>query len=212
TDNVLGRLKQTKRPLEVAQKEFGLIAALVQVSSEIGLTQLLQERFVGECFGVPLWLYFFVTIINRLQQATSKEQMGAWAQKTILPELFDFDPNVLNSKSFWYAADAVLSEAELQSVRAAKDVLSDALDSGVFDEGELRNASELLEGKVNETQLDNINKLLVEGITEANLRAAKEAKAGLTNELFLGIDESVFHEIVEKLSEKIKTKFGFWDP
>lgn len=207
-DNVLERLNQSKRPLEVAHKEFGLVAALVQVSRDIGLIELLKKRFEGERFGLPRWLYFYLTIINRLQHATSKEQMGTWAEKTILPELYDFDPRVLNSQSFWYATEDVISEAELQAVRAAKSVLGDALTSGVISDADLQMASEALSDTVSEDQLSSIKDLLTKGISEHNLKAAKEAKSKLSNDLFVGIDEGVFHDIVEQLFAKIKSKFG----
>lgn len=207
-ENVLERLKQSRRPLEVEQKEFGFVAALVQASRDIGLIELLQQRFPGERFGLPRWLYFFLTIINRLQQATSKEQMGVWTQKTILPELFDFDPRALNSQSFWYATEDVISESELQALRAAKSALGNALVTGVISETDLQVASEMLNGIVSEDQLNRIKELLTSGITEDNLKVAKEAKSKLSNDLFVGIDESVFHEIVEQLFDKIKARFG----
>ena len=207
-DRVLERLNQTKRPLEVAHKEFGFVAALVQASQDIGLIELLQKSFPGERYGLPRWLYFFLTIINRLQHATSKEQMGPWADKTILPELFEFDPHSLNSKTFWYATEDVISEAELRGVRAAKTVLADALTTGVIDDDEVEMASKILTGAIDDHQLNSIKELLSSGITEDNLKVAKNAKSALTNDLFLGIDESVFHNIVEQLFDKIKDKFG----
>jgi transposase len=207
-DNILERLNQSKRPLEVEHKEFGFVAALVQVSRDIGLIELLKERFKGERFGVPRWLYFYLTIINRLQHATSKEQMGTWTEKTILPELFDFDTRALNSQSFWYATEDVVSEAELQAVRAAKSVLGDALTTGVINDDDLQMASEALNNTVSEDQLSSIKGLLTNGISEHNRKAAKEAKSKLSNNLFVGIDESVFHDIVEQLFDKIKAKFG----
>ena len=207
-ENVLERLNQSRRPLEVEQKEFGFVAALVQASRDIGLIELLQRRFQGERFGLPRWLYFFLTIVNRLQQATSKEQMGSWTQKTILPEVFDFDPRALNSQSFWYATEDVISESELQALRAAKTMLGDALTTGVGSEADLQIASEMLNGVVSDDQLNGIKELLTVGITEDNLKAAKEAKSKLQNDLFVGIDESVFHEIVEQLFDRIKAKFG----
>lgn len=169
--NVLERLSKTKRPLEVENKEFGFIAALVQVSNDIGLFGLLQEHLAGERFGLPRWLYFYLTIINRLQHATSKEQMGAWVKKTILPQLFQFDADVLSGKSFWYAADDVISEADLRAVREASELLS-----------------------------------------EEQLEPLKEENPAMFNDLFAGVDDSVFHEIVEKLFAKIKARFAISEP
>lgn len=207
-DKILERLSQTKRPLEVAHKEFGFVAALVQASQDIGLIDLLQKSFPGERYGLPRWLYFFLTIINRLDHATSKEQMGAWAEKTVLPELFAFDPHFLTSKTFWYATEDVISEAGLRGVRAAKSVLADALTTGVIGDDELKMVSEILTGAVDDRQLSSIKDLLSAGITEDNLKVAKEAKSLLSDDLFLGLDESVFHHVVEQFFDKIKDRFG----
>jgi transposase len=124
-ENILERLNQTKRPVEVEQKEFGLVAALLIISNDLGLSQMLQERFDGVRNGLPHWLYFFLTIINRLHDATSKNQMANWADKTILPYLWEFDAKLLTSKNFWYATDAVISEAELRTARMAQEVLTE---------------------------------------------------------------------------------------
>ncbi len=207
-ETVLERLKQTKRPLEVSVKEFGFIAALVQVSRDIGLIELLQEHFPGERYGVPQWLYFFTSIINRLQQATSKEQMGTWAQGTILPELFEFEAGALNSRSFWYAMEDVVSESELKAVRAAKELLSTALTSGAkIDESDRETATEILSGLVSDDTLKAAGELLSTGITEDNIGAARETKNALNDDPMIGIDEKVFHQIVEKLFAKIKSRF-----
>lgn len=211
-ENIHQRLKQNRRPLEVAYKEFGFIAALTQVSRDIGLVELLQESFPGERYGVPLWLYFFITIINRLQHATSKEQMGSWAQKTILPDIFEFDPGALTSQSFWYATEDVVSESELREVRAAKELLSVALSTGIsIEDYDRRAATELLTGLVSQDKLNAANELLAAGVTEDKLKTARQVKSVLTDDLLAGVDESVFHDIVLRLFNKIKSRFEISD-
>lgn len=171
-ENLLERLKQNKKkPLEVELKEFGLLAALLQVSTDLGLLEILQQRFAGSRFGVPRWLFFFLTIINRIHDATSKEQMAAWTKKTVLPELLQFDANDLNSKAFWYATNDVISEGELKFAREAKGHL-----------------------------------------TEEKLAPLKEANPELFNDLFAGVDDAVFHEIVDELFSNIKARFHIPEP
>ena len=123
-ENLLERLNQNKRPLEIDHKEFGFIAALMRMSQDLGLIDLLQEHIPGSRYGLPRWIYFFLTTINRLQQATSKEQIGAWSKKTILPDYLEFDADELSGRGFWYATEDVVSEADLTLVRQAKQILS----------------------------------------------------------------------------------------
>jgi transposase len=69
-------------------------------------------------------------------------------------------------------------------------------------------ASEILTGVVDDHQLNSIKEILSDGITDDNLKVAKKAKSVLSDDLFLGIDESVFHHVVEQLFDKIKERFG----
>lgn len=143
---IVNRLKKTRKPVEVKHRDFGFVAALYQTAVEIGLVDLLRTHIPGQRYGAPRWLYFMLPIINRLQQATSKEQMGKWAQGTVLPDLLDFDPKRLNSKSFWYATDDVISEKELRERRKESSELDDELFVGLEDGAFARIEEELMAG------------------------------------------------------------------
>lgn len=121
-ESIVNRFKGSRTPIEVRHRDFGFVAAIYQSAVETGLVELLKTHIPGERFGVPRWLYFLLPIINRLQAATSKEQMGKWAKGTVLPDLLDFNPARLNSKSFWYATDDVISERELRERRTGHKV------------------------------------------------------------------------------------------
>ena len=133
-ESIISRLKRNRRPIEVRHREFGFVAAVYQTAVEIGLVDLLRTHIPGQRCGVSRWLCFMLPIINRLQHATSKQKMGKWAQGTVLPDLLDFDPKRLNSKSFWYATDDVISEKELRERRKKNPGLEDELFVGIDDE------------------------------------------------------------------------------
>jgi len=138
--SILARLKQRDGPIETHTRDFGFVAAVYQTAVEIGLVGLLEKHIRGRRFGMPRWLFFLLPIINRLGHATSKQRMGQWAAKTVLPELLDFDPSRLNSKSFWYVTDDVISEKQLRKARKenppdggrADEDLFAGLDESVF--------------------------------------------------------------------------------
>jgi len=132
-ESIVIRFKGSRTPIEARHRDFGFVAAIYQSAVETGLVDLLKTHIPGERFGVPRWLYFLLPIINRLQAATSKEQMGKWAKGTVLPDLLGFDPARLNSKSFWYATDDVISERELRERRKAHPELEDELFAGLDD-------------------------------------------------------------------------------
>lgn len=92
-EKILKCVKENRSPVKVKTRDFGMIAAAYQTAFEIELPQILKKYIKGERFETNLWIYFFVTIVNRLALATSKEKMSGWLKKTILPELMNINPN-----------------------------------------------------------------------------------------------------------------------
>ena len=127
------KLLKIKEPLEIIYKEFGLVAAAYNVVEEIGLIDILKKHIKGQRYGIENWKYFLISIINRIDNSTSKEQMGKWAEKTILPQLLDFNATKLNSKSFWYASDDVMSEKELKDRRHKQPEIAEDIFTGLDD-------------------------------------------------------------------------------
>ena len=116
-ETVLQCIKGNRNPVKVNTRNFGLVAAAYQAADFIELPQILSKHINGKRFETDLWKYFFLTIINRLDRATSKEKMSGWLKKTILPELLDIKIQNFTGKKFWYATDDVISEKELEQRR-----------------------------------------------------------------------------------------------
>ena len=131
--DIYEKVRGSRQPDEAGHRAFGFEAALLQTAADIGLVDILRENIPGKRFGMERWKYFLITIINRLAAATSKEQMGAWAAKTTLPDLLGFRPDALNSKSFWYATDDVISEKELRERRKEDEKISEGFLAGLDD-------------------------------------------------------------------------------
>lgn len=130
-ESIKNRLLNVREPIEIKNRHFGFVSALLSVAEEIGLIALLKEHIKGKRHGIDNWKYFIIAIINRLQHATSKEKMGEWATGTVLPDLLNFDANRLNSKSFWYATNDVISEKKLQEEREIAEDSSEDIFAGI---------------------------------------------------------------------------------
>lgn len=143
--SIIERFKTNPKPIEARHRDFGFVAAIYQTAVSIGLVDLLKEHIPGQRFGTPRWLYFMLPIINRLQAATSKQQMGKWAKATVLPELLNFDPEKFNSKTFWYVTDDIISERELRERREKCPELEDELFVGLDDAVFVRIENNLME-------------------------------------------------------------------
>lgn len=121
-EKIVRALEQTQEPVSVRLRRFGLVAAAYQTASEIGLPSILMKHISGARGNVPHWICFLVCIINRLDNATSKNKMSGWLKKTVLPELLGINPAALSGKNCWYAADDQLSEKELKEKRKSGSV------------------------------------------------------------------------------------------
>ena len=117
----------------VRQKSFGFPSAVYQICRKIGLDEILKKHISGERYSIPKYIFFLMAIINRLDHASSKEKVGAWAKNTIFPELLNFKSSNLNSKTFWYVTDDVISESELREYRKENDC-SDDIFAGLRDD------------------------------------------------------------------------------
>lgn len=132
-EKILSAVREKKEPLSVDVRQFGLVAGAYQTAREIGLKDILIKHIPGNRGGVPRWIYFLTSIINRLDQATSKNRMSQWLAGTILPQLLGIDPFDLSGKNFWYAADDVLSEKELKKRRKEQEGSDGPLLAGLDD-------------------------------------------------------------------------------
>lgn len=133
-ENIIRRLTESREPVEAHSLEFGLVGATYQTAVDIGLVDLLKEYIEGERYGIERWKFFLLTIINRLQNATSKESMGKWVEKTILPQILDFEPKKINSKNFWTVTEDIINEKELKKRRQENPDLVEELFVGIDDE------------------------------------------------------------------------------
>lgn len=134
-ETILRCIKGNRSPVKVKTRNFGMVAAAYQAANLVELPQILAKHIKGERFKTDLWKYFFVTIINRLDSATSKEKMSDWLKKTILPKLLNIKTQNFSGKKFWYAMDDVISEKALQEKREKtinKDDPFEGIDDTIF--------------------------------------------------------------------------------
>ena len=132
-EKILELFQGNEAPITVQVRNFGLIGAAYQTAIEINLPQIFMKHISGEKCQVPRWIYFFVTIINRMDNATSKNKMSKWLKSTILPDLLHFDHSKMTSKNFWYVSDDLVSEKELIEKRE-QELISEEQFSGLKDD------------------------------------------------------------------------------
>ena len=101
-------------PVQIQKKDFGLPVALFEMAERIGLRDVIDQVAPGEVEGIPISDFLLIAAINRVGNHTPKESMGKWYEKTVLPKIQKVKPGRLDSKSFWYAYDKLVSEAGIR--------------------------------------------------------------------------------------------------
>ena len=231
------KLINIKEPLDVKYKEFGLVGAVYNVAEEIGMVEILKKNIKGTRYGIDNWIYFLLAIINRIDNSTSKEKPGNWATGTILPDILNFNPSKLNSKSFWYASDDVISEKKLQNKREEKPEIKKDVLTGIEERVLKKIEKEIIKNIKNKYDLSS-NIFLYDTTnfftffqepTRSLLARSAKSKAGRNNLKHIGLalsvdqqwgiplfhsvyranshDTKTFYEIITDLTNVLKTEF-----
>jgi transposase len=142
-------------PMELQSKQFGLPVALFEMAQRIGLRDIIDEVVPNEVEGIPVSDFLLIGAINRVGNHTSKESMGKWYEKTVLSKIQKVNPGRLDSNSFWYAYDHVVSEAKIRQEKEARGLLpNEKLD---IDE---------LEAILDDSKIEQIEKRLWENLNK----------------------------------------------
>jgi transposase len=107
-------------PVELHKKQFGLPVALFEMAERIGLRDLIDRVVPGAVEGIAISDFLLIGAINRVGNHTPKESMGKWYEKTVLPRIQKVKPGRLDSQSFWYAYDKIISEAQIRHEKEAR--------------------------------------------------------------------------------------------
>jgi transposase len=133
-EKIVNAVQDKKEPVDIWTREFGIAAAAYNTARELGLPDILLDRLPGDRSGVPIWIYFLVAVINRLDQATSKDGISRWLRKSALANLLDVDPGKFTGKNFWYAMDEILPQKlfSIQRNGSPSNELFQSLNEDVF--------------------------------------------------------------------------------
>ena len=97
------------------------------------MVDLLKKHLSGQRYGIPIWVYFLLAIINCLEHSLSHERIGTWAASTILPQLLGIEPHRLNSRRFWRATEDINCCKTLYKKRQNHPEINSVLFVGIKD-------------------------------------------------------------------------------
>ncbi|MGA2225701.1 MAG: IS1634 family transposase [Syntrophobacteraceae bacterium] len=92
-------------PVKTSHLEFGLAAALYEEALELGLIPMINSYATFSSPRLDVGQYLVLAAINRVCDPKSKNGIGAWYNKSMLPSLFTIPVNRATGQRFWDAMD-----------------------------------------------------------------------------------------------------------
>jgi len=89
------------RPLYAQEREFGATAALWDTAQQLDLVRTIDAHAPKRNQGPSVGEYLLLATLNRALAPTSKCQLAAWYQNTLLARLLPLPPAALRSQRFW---------------------------------------------------------------------------------------------------------------
>jgi transposase len=112
---VVARLQKNcspDRPSKIKSYEFGAVAALWSLVSELKLVELIDRHVKRKTRGgISVGTYLVLAALNRCIRPSSKARMLKWYQSTVLPRLVPIAPRQLTSQRFWDKMNCVSTKA-----------------------------------------------------------------------------------------------------
>lgn len=134
-ETILKKIQSSEKPTEVEAKDFGAVAALWQQAQELGLIEIIDDIVPQKSHReISVGTYLTVGAINRAICPKSKDGIGRWMNKTVLPRVINEEAFAFDSQSFWDAMErvddqhiAAIEEALWKATLKNYQVISDTL-------------------------------------------------------------------------------------
>lgn len=112
-DAIIKRCQQNLAPLptETVLFEAGGVAVLLNIATQLGLIELINELVPKRQQGPSVGHYITLAVLNRVLDPSSKSQIGDWYHDTVLQRLWGFSPDMFNSQRYWDHMEMISDDA-----------------------------------------------------------------------------------------------------
>lgn len=216
-EQILGKCSPANAPdppVKASHLEFGLAAALYQQADELGLIPLLNSHASLTGPTLDVGQYLVLAAINRVCDPKSKNSIGSWYKKTVLPSLIGIPVKRATGQRFWDAMDR-LPETAIPHIEKdlwgnILDRFSVPLDVLIFDTSNF--FSYLAEQTPSELNEKGHNKAFRHHLRQVGLAASVIRGLGLPliHELYGGSqnDVTMFPTAISRTIERVKELSG----
>lgn len=197
--------------VEYLTMEFGQSAALYKIAKKLDVIGIIDKHTdKSRDQNLTLGEYFLITTINRCISPVTKRRLGKWFKQDFLSTVFDIDPSILNSQTYWnhyqYLDEEKIDKIESDLIKNLLDLYDLDLSTLLFDptnfftyqeKHENNSLAEFGHSKENRNNLRLIN---------LSLLCTKEFGIPLFHNTYEGNvqDAEHFKGIISKITERFK--------
>jgi transposase len=201
-------------PVKTSHLELGLAAALYQQALELGLIPLINSYATVTSAHLDVGQYLVLAAINRVCEPKSKNRIGPWYNKSILPSLLTIPVSGATGQRFWDAMDRLPVESipriEAELWAAVLDQFSIPLDVLIYDTTNF--FSYLAEQTPSQLNEKGHNKAFRHHLRQVGLAASVVRGLGLPliHELYGGSehDATLFPTAISRTIERVRKLSG----
>lgn len=95
------KLMTGQAPLEISVLEFGNITSLLSISEKLNFVETVDKIISKRHQGLSVGEHLLLTIINRIDNPLSKNQLSDWFDNSVLKRRFAVKSFYLSSQDFW---------------------------------------------------------------------------------------------------------------
>jgi transposase len=197
-------------PVRTSHLEFGLPGALYQQALDLGLIPLINAHATVTTEHLDVGQYLVLAAINRVCEPRSKNGIGPWYNKSMLPSLFTIPVSRATGQRFWDAMDRLpvesISHIEEDLWGTVLDQFSIPLDVLIYDTTNF--FSYLAEQTPSELNEKGHNKAFRHHLRQVGLAASVVRGLGLPliHELYGGSehDATLFPSAIRRTVERVR--------
>lgn len=114
--------------------EFGLIAAILNLSEELDIIGIIDKHVPKRDQGLSVGEFNLLSILNRCDEPVSKNGFNEWYNRTFLPSVFGQEPEKLNTQNFINHMKQ-LNEKKINDIE--EEICINLIEKGYIDESEM---------------------------------------------------------------------------
>lgn len=200
-------LEGSRLPAEIGFLKFGNAAGLLTIGEELNFVETVDKIIPKRQQGLSVGEHLLLTIINRIDNPLSKNQLSDWFDNTVLKRRFAIKSSYLSSQDFWnhwkkinQEQIDVIQEKLLDKILASVDVAELVFDPTNF-------TTYIEEHKKNKMPQFGHSKNKIKGLRQVNLSLLVNKKDGvpLWHHTYDGNinDVTEFKDFIKTLTKRI---------